>query len=222
MASRDGPQGPAPDRGDGDLTSVRIRGALAGDPAGLQWIVSHFHPLVLAQVRLRLGGPAAPPEDVRDLADEVWLVTLRRLQDLRPVEGHLAPVLARFLTTTSIHLCNNHLRAEARRGAAIRPEPRAETSGSVNPDPEAAQSGVITRASRKDLDLAITGALARLSEAQRSVLVLRLLEGSRNREIAVTLGVAANTVAVTYRRALEALRKALPRSTFLELQRLRR
>lgn len=82
-----------------DPTTVRVRSALQGDEGEINWLVAHFHPLVLVHVRDRLGG-FATDDDVRDLADDVWLVALRRLGDLTPREGRLTPVLARFLSNT--------------------------------------------------------------------------------------------------------------------------
>lgn len=204
---------------DPDPTSIRVRGAIAGDREQLEWLVAHFHPLVLAHVRLRLGGARARSEDVLDLADEVWLIALRRMRDLAPAGGRLTPVLARFLATTAVNLCNNHLRSRARRSPASA-TPEHSAAGPV--DWPASESGVVTRASRGETNAAIAAALATLNDHQRSILVLRLLEGERNKDIAAILSITENAVAVHYRRALEAMRSALPRSTFEDLQRLGR
>lgn len=56
-----------------------------------------------------------------------------------------------------------------------------------------------------------------LPEDQRNVLVLRLMEHRSNQEIGELLGLPANTIAVRYRRALEALRERLPRELCAEL-----
>src|SRR5688572_27414539 len=61
----------------GEPTSTRLRRAIDGDRESFGWVVAHFDPLVIAQVRLRLGAAAPTDDAIRDVVDEVWLVTLR-------------------------------------------------------------------------------------------------------------------------------------------------
>jgi len=187
-----------------EQTSIHVRRAIDGDRGSIGWLVSHFHPFVAAQVRLRLGSRETA-HDVEDLTGEVRLVTLRRLSDLEPRGGRFAPVLVRFLGTTVVQLCNNHLRrcirGEARRGDADR-EPVLE-------ELPADTLGVVTRASAGEFGEQVRHCLDTMPEDKRNVLVLRLMEHATNQEIAQSLGIPANTVAVRYRRALEELRQQL-------------
>ena len=96
-----------------DLTSFHAQRAAQGERESLAWLVAHFQPLVAAQVRMRLGARARP-EDVEDVCSEVWLVLVRRMNTLAPRDGRWAPVVARFLGTTALQLCNNHLRSRLR------------------------------------------------------------------------------------------------------------
>jgi len=209
-----------------EATSSRVQRAVGGDRERLGWVVAHFDPFVIAQVRLRLGAAAPQPDEIRDVVDEIWLVLLGKIGDLRPREGRLTPVLLKFLTTASFNVCNNHLRRaiadkdrRPHRDDAARP-------GSATPfsiaQLAARQTGVATRASWREIGERIGGALDSLEPDKVELLVLRLLEQRSNVEIATLLGIPRNTVAVRYRRALEKLRAALPSGIFADMLAIRR
>jgi RNA polymerase sigma-70 factor (ECF subfamily) len=198
-----------------DLTSFHAQRAAQGERESLAWLVAHFQPLVAAQVRMRLGA-RSQAQDVDDVCAEVWLVLVRRMDTLAPRDGRWAPVVARFLGTTALQVCNNHLRSRLRHGGTA--GAAADTSAVRPEDALAAETrGVLTRAVEADLGAAVRAALDRLSQDQREVLVLRLLEQRSNQEIAGILGVPANTVAVRYKRAIEELKARLPAGAFDEL-----
>jgi RNA polymerase sigma factor (sigma-70 family) len=207
-----------------EATSIHLKRAVGGDQASLGWIVAHFDPFLVAQVRLRLGSSVTDADEIRDVVDEIWLVTLGRIGDLRPRENRLGPVLVKFLATTSFNVCNNHLRkriAQRVRGGPV--QPRQPAAGTPTIARIAArQNGVLTQASWREVGAAIGAALDGIEPDKVEVLVLRLVEQRSNVEIAAMLGIPRNTVAVRYRRALERLRGALPPSLFGDLLSLRR
>jgi RNA polymerase sigma factor (sigma-70 family) len=202
-----------------DQTSIHVQQAIAGDPQSIGWVIAHFQPLCKAQVRLRIGMHAGP-EDVDDLLSELWLVTLRRLPELRPREGRYAPVLVRFLGSTALNLCNNFLRARIRRKAGW----GADEHPNGGPVDELADEtrGVVSRAIAGEVHEQVERCLLGLDATKRDVLVLRLMEQRTNKEIAATLRLEPNTVAVRYRRALEELRRCLPKELFQDLRHVRR
>jgi RNA polymerase sigma factor (sigma-70 family) len=209
-----------------EATSIRVQRAVAGDRESLGWIVAHFDPFVIAQVRLRLGLAAPTGDEVRDVVDEIWLVLLARIGDLKPREGRLTPVLLKFLTTATFNVVNNHLRRViADKGRRNAPEP-ARPSGATTPfsvaQLVARQTGVPTRASLREISEQIGAALDALEPDKVEVLVLRLVEQRSNVEIASLLGIPRNTVAVRYRRALEKLRASVPATIFADVLALRR
>ncbi len=204
-----------------DQTSLHAQRAARGERDSLAWLVAHLQPLVAAQVRLRLGWRART-EDVEDVCAEVWLVLVRRIGSLEPRDGRWAPVVARFLGTTALQLCNNHLRGRLRRGGQA--APAGDGTSIARPEDLLADEtrGLLTRAADDDLGTRVRAALERLPRDQREVLVLRLLEQRTNQEIAQILEVPPNTVAVRYRRAIEELRARLPPGAFDELWSARR
>jgi RNA polymerase sigma factor (sigma-70 family) len=203
-----------------DNTSIFVNRAVGGEAEGIEWIVERFQPLVRAQVRIRLRGRGTS-QDVEDLANDVWLVTLSNLSRLEAREGRMAPVLVRYLGTTVLRTCNNFLRRSARLG----PRGAGRTSDEDGEDRPRGVSilpaetiGVLTRVARKDQGLLAQGYLDGLAPDKRDVLVLRIMEQRSNQEIAELLELQPNTVAVRYKRALEELRRVLPSEVLEDLQ----
>ena len=190
-----------------DHTSFHVRRAHTGDPASLEWIVTRFHPLLLAQARyrLRIGRSACEPED---LVSEVWATTLPKLAELDLTGGHEAATLASFLATTLRNKANNLARRR------IRDRANAE-SGSFELPEET--RGALTRAIATETCDRVLTALEELSEAEREVIVLRAIEQVSNGAAATLLGTTPNAVSLRYNRALESLRQKLPNSVFDEL-----
>ncbi|MCP3920395.1 MAG: RNA polymerase sigma factor [bacterium] len=197
-----------------DQTSLHLRAAVEGAAGSLEWIVIHFGPFLEAQIRFRLGRGGKNDTDVEDVVAEVWMRVLPRLSDLQARDGHLAPVLAKFLSTTALNLTNNSLRARIRLLARGHGEKDPGQDDAGDPlDEQARQTlGILTRIEANETCGLIREALGALSEVRRQVLVLRLFEQRSNREVAEILDVRANTAAVHYKRGIEELRARLPSS----------
>ena len=183
----------------------------------MEWVVAHFHPLVQAQIRMRLGPRASKNHhDVEDLAADVWLVALQRVRELKPRHERYTPVLVKFLATTAINRCNNFLRELVRRPKAGRHD--ASSRGSSRPEPmdrfTADTLEVVSSISQNEIQALISKCLRELPPDKEEVLLLRLVEQRSNGEISEILGLQPNAVAVRYRRALQELRRRLPRSVF--------
>src|SRR5262245_54198051 len=96
--------------GDPTATSVRVRGAIAGDREGLGWTVTRFTPLLRAQAVWRLGQLSGQV-DVDDILAEAWLVMLNRRNDLVLDGRRATPRLLTFLGTTILNLVNKRFEA---------------------------------------------------------------------------------------------------------------
>lgn len=197
-------------------TSILLQRAIRGDRDSLERVVAHLTPFVEAQVRFRLGGLSRNQADVEDLVSEVWAVVLRKLPELHPVEGHFEAVLSKYLSTTSSHLCNNFLRRHVRQKIKRRGTRDSSRDRVLEQLPQETRS-ILTRVFHAEIAVLIRSTLDRLSDDKRQLLVLRLLEHRSNQEIAEFLDIQANTVAVKYARALEELRRRLPKTVFQEL-----
>jgi RNA polymerase sigma factor (sigma-70 family) len=208
------------DDGDRALTgtSRRIRGAIAGDTDDLAWICEHFWPLLVQQARYRLRGRLQRSCEPEDVVAHAWQVALPRLRDLVARDGRYSPVLLRFLSTTILLRVNELLRQEVRRGF-VGPAAGDFATGSHGPAAEVPdlRPGAATacvHAERREL---VRQALAALDDADREVIVLRLVEQRPAAAVGVQLGIDANAVNVRLHRALRRLRTRLPQSVFDDL-----
>lgn len=207
-----------------DMTSYHVRRARDGEAASLEWVISRFSPLLRIQAEYRLTGPLRRLHDADDLVDEVWLVALERLGDLRPREGRWTPVLLKYLSSTLLNKINNLLTSHLRNPAPMSLEGGRSAGRSVAPIGRVAAGGtsVLGGALRHESQDAVHEALLRLEAKEREVLVLRGIEQIDNQEVARILGEQPGTVSKRFRRALGALRAQLPGSLFDELESYRR
>jgi RNA polymerase sigma factor (sigma-70 family) len=192
-------------------TSLRIRGAVAGDRDDLGWTIERLTPLLLAQARYRMRDRLLAVCDPEDVVAHAWQVTLPRLPDLVPRDGRLGPVLVKFLATAVLLRVNELLRIAARRAI------EHGASGSVVEQAADPGTGAATRAAARERHELVQRSLDALDAADRDVIVLRLVEQRPAAEVAGTLGLTANAVHVRLHRALARLRTALPASAIDDL-----
>ena len=208
------------DAGAGEQTTLQLRRAVEGDTRSLAWLVSRLSPLLFAQARYRLGPSLARRVEPGDLVNDVWLVALPRLGDLRARGGRLTPFLLRFLGTSLLHRTNKLLQAElrSRPAADLAPAPAEDAPGHGDLEQVPAETtGVVTAAVHRELHGVVLGCLDELEPRDREVLLLRGVEQHSNRTVAMLLGLSPQAAAVRYHRALKRLRERLPGSVFDEL-----
>jgi len=155
-----------------------------------------------------MGGALRRLVEPDDVVAETWLVALPKLRDLDPGAGRLTPRLLAFLSRTGVHIVNRQLEKLARRERIAPPAPAASEGGGRGPleQVSADMSGVVSRAMRDEEQRALERCLDELRDCDREVLILRGIEGLPNDDVADRLGVAPNTAAQRYRRALARLR----------------
>lgn len=193
-------------------TSIRIRGAVAGVRADLDWTVERLTPMLLAQARYRLRGRLQRIAEPEDVVAHAWQVVLPRLPDLVARDGRWSPVLLKFLATTILLRVNELLRNEARRavagGSAL-----AELAERLA-DPAV---GAWTQIVQRERNGIVQRTLDGLEPGDREVVVLRLVEQRPAAEVGNLLGITAGAVHVRLHRALGRLREALPAAVFDDL-----
>ncbi len=188
---------------------------MAGERADLEWVVDRFTPVLLAQARVRLGPRLQELNDPLDLVQDVWAVALPKLPGLIHREVLRADQLLAFLARILLYRVNNLVHRHVK-GKPLVQRDATGTGRAIDRLP-ASQSGVLTAAVRHERGAAVTDALAALPPGDRDIVVMRGLERSPVKEIAVALGISENHVSVRYRRALQTLRDALPNSVFEDL-----
>jgi RNA polymerase sigma factor (sigma-70 family) len=165
-----------------------IRFRATGDPAALAAVFDRVAPDLLA-VALHICSRRA---DAEDLVQDTFLVAIERAATWDPGRG-LFPWLVGILT---------HRRHRQRRSEARTPDPdRLREPTSEDP---------AFTAQRRELDSALSEAVASLGDVYRPVLHLYLRHGLDAKEIAEALGRPHGTVRTQVVRALQRLRELLP------------
>ncbi|GAA2686843.1 RNA polymerase sigma factor [Nonomuraea dietziae] len=133
-----------------------------------------------------------------DLAAETFLIAFRQRDRFDAVVGGVRPWLYGIAT----NLIGRHRRAEVRRYRAL-----ARTG--PPPDEEAPDQRIVDRLSADVTVDRLAGALARLSQGERDVVLLVAYGGLGYDEVAEALGIAMGTVASRLSRARTKLREVL-------------
>lgn len=220
-SSEDDNSGPESAPGEGAaLTTYHVRRARAGNASSLTWVVARFTPLLRATAQYRLGTTLRALHDPEDLVQEVWLITLPRLAELGANAERQTPILLKYLSTTLRRrirdLVEKHVTGKPRRAG---PGPDRE---GLEHDPlaqiPAAVTTLIRKLARRELKDLVGEALEHLDERDREIIILRGIEQHPYAEIAALLKTEVSGLAVRYQRALDRLRRALPRSIYDELE----
>jgi len=154
--------------------------ARSGDRAAFGRLYVRYLPMVHGLLLAHV-----PYTHVDDLAQEVFLQALRKLDSLRDTSA-----FGGWLATIARNRAHDFFRG-ARADSEL-PEALAAKTG--KPDPEA---------------LAALAAIRRLPEAYRETLILRLVEGMSGPEIAARTGLTPGSVRVNLHRGMAQLREML-------------
>jgi len=156
----------------GEITLTAIREIPGAEPArpNFEALMAEHKPRVLGTAYRLLGKL----EDAQDVCQEVFLRLLKNLATLD------APPQA-WIYRVTVNLCHDHYR---RRPTIVETE-------FEHPDPAPRIDRVLEMDERKRL---LTAGLSRLTERERSSIVLRDIEGLPTREVAAILGVEEITV----------------------------
>ena len=141
-------------------------------------------------------------EDARDVCQETFL---RAFRALKGFEGQAK--FSSWLYRIALNLCRDWIRRE-RRAPMVTPLDADTESPPVDARVETAEEQLI----RRDLGRVITSAMAALSEAQRTTIVLKEYHGLTFQEIADLQGCPLSTVKTRLYQGLGVLRRQLQRS----------
>src|SRR5262245_5271589 len=184
-----------------------------GDTAARSELLQRHQKRLRQMIAVRMDRRLAARVDPSDVVQDVLLEADRRLADyLRERPLSFNPWLRRIATDRMADLHRRHI--QARRGSVIREE------GPLQALPEESAwdlasrlfgqgSSPSARLQRQEVQKRVQDALARLSERDREVLVLRHLEKLSAREIAEILDLSEGAVYTRQLRALRRLRELL-------------
>jgi len=186
------------------MDSQRLRAMIAAARAGSEQAYREF----LSAYGPRLYGyffrATGSHHDAEDLLSEVMLRLVRRLADYDD-RGRFEP----WLFSIASNLVRDRIRRARTRPAARSIEAQSPDGAALAdrlPGPEApVEAGMI----RQDAHDALAGALSRLDEASRQMVLLRHFGGMSFREIADVFDCPVGTVLARVHRALKTLRQVM-------------
>lgn len=184
----------------GSSEAALISRCAAGDEAACTELVTE-HQRMVFHLGLHLLGDH---DEALDLSQEVFLNVFRTIGRFR---GQSA--LRTWIYRIVINQAHNRQRWWRRRHRAeqVSLEERVESKGELPPASELSEPDRVF--GQKELATRIWGALGRLPFDQRTVMILREIDGLSYDEIGFSLGVAVGTVKSRLTRAREALRVQL-------------
>lgn len=175
-----------------------VAAARRGDREALEALVQRYQRRVY-RFGLKMCGNV---EDARDLVQESMLAMARAIRDFR---GEAS--VSTWLFTIARRACIKKRRRSAfappreESMEALAAEPRGDVADPA-PDPE-------RRAASREIERAVSAAIAALDEAHREVLVLRDVEGLSAPEVASVMGLSVDAVKSRLHRARVAVRQRL-------------
>ncbi|NIV29817.1 MAG: sigma-70 family RNA polymerase sigma factor [Anaerolineae bacterium] len=170
-----------------------IQRAKKGDPSAFAELYDRYQPAIYRYIFYRVGDVAT----AEDLTGEVFVRLVEKI-DRFAYRGR--PLLA-WLYTIARNLVMDYHR-QAGRSLPLSFDRRLATEAT---DPEEAVERRLTQ--RR-----VAAAIARLTEGQRQVILLKFIEGLDNETTARTLGKSIGAVKALQHRALAALRRILERN----------
>ncbi|MDP9169123.1 MAG: sigma-70 family RNA polymerase sigma factor [Acidobacteriota bacterium] len=173
-----------------------IQRAQKGDPAAFNQMVSAYRRRILGTISRLIGRP----EDVEDVAQEVFLRLFFSLEQLRTPE-----VFEPWLYRLTVNACYDYLRKSKRR-------PESRMSDLSEQQVMMADAAAGSKARNEELEKrrirdTVTGLLASISDEDRILLTMKEVEGLSLKELEKVYGVNENALKVRLFRARQRVLK---------------
>ena len=173
-----------------------VAAAIVGDERAVERLLGRIRPLVIRYCRSRLGRTEHSCNTADDVAQEVCVAVYRALPNYR----NLGRPFLSFVYGIAAHKV-----ADARRSAARdRSEPTADA-----PDGVSTTAGPEQLLLRGEASEQMRALMDKLTEKQRQILVLRIVQGLSADETADVLDSTPGAVRVAQHRALTRLRRIM-------------
>jgi RNA polymerase sigma-70 factor (ECF subfamily) len=199
-----GPDSPLPEEAERLLEQVR-----AGDRQALDRLLALHRGFLRNLIDLRLDRKMRARVDASDIVQEAQLEAARRIDDFlqrRPMPFHLW--LQKTAYENLLRIRRQHVEAACR---SVENEAPLPEESSILLAHQLLGGGPTPSQELREQELArqLRQAVARLSEEDREILLLRSFEGLTNEEAGQVLGIEAGAASKRYTRCLLRLRKLL-------------
>lgn len=203
---------------DVENTAELLNDVREGDSQAVERLLARHRDSLHRMIQLRMDQRIKRRVDVSDVVQDVLIEANRRLQDYLK-----NPAMAFHLWIRQIakdRLIDAHRRHRVSAKRSIDREQPMAIRGTVDQssldivaqirDPQMTPAAA---ASQRELAMHVEGAIARLGEADRDVILMRHYEQLTNGEIATALGLTEPAASMRYLRAIRRLRELLDQDT---------
>jgi RNA polymerase sigma-70 factor, ECF subfamily len=181
----------------------------SGDKSAFERLFARYRPYLLRVVEARLDPKVLARVDPSDVVQEAQMEAYRRLSDYlarRPMPFRLW--LRKMAQERMLSIRRRHLEAKGRALGLEVPLPERSSLLLAKPF-LAAESTPSQKLDQRELVHCVHKAVARLSEADQEILLLRTYEGLSNQEVACLLDLDPQTASKRYGRAVLRLQRLL-------------
>ncbi len=203
---------------DSEETLALLRQVRAGEDRAFDRIFAHYEPQLRRFVELRLDPKLRPRLDPADIVQEACLEAMRRLESFLDNPPMPFKLWLRQITLDRVLMMRRRHVGAARRSVNREAALPDESSCALARQLLAADSTPSGRVGREELARRVRDAVARLSEADREIILMRTFEGLSFEEIARLLDVESAAARKRHGRALLRLHKVLTDEGLTESQ----
>jgi RNA polymerase sigma-70 factor (ECF subfamily) len=199
---------------DGDQTSELLSGARGGDAQAVDELLDRHRDSLRRMINLRLDQRIKRRIDVSDVVQEVLVEASRRLKDYLANPSMAFHLWIRQIAKDRIIDAHRRHRVSAKR-SVDREQPLAAAGAVDQSTMDLAgqlcdqQLTPAAAATQRELAVHVQGAIERLHENDRDIILMRHYEQLSNQEIAAALGLTEPAASMRYLRALRRLRIVL-------------
>ena len=179
-----------------------VRAAIDGDPEAFRTLVENYHRIVLGAV-YRLLAPRTP-QDAEDIAQEIFVKLSRAISTFDFAKQ--TKFSTWFYTFVRNH-CFDVMKKRRLKTVSLSGGRRHDDKGDF--ELPSKQGGPVQATQSEELRALLSTAIGNLPEEERSVFVMREIDGREYDEIAHDLGIAEGTAKGRLYRAKESLRTML-------------
>jgi RNA polymerase sigma-70 factor (ECF subfamily) len=203
---------------DSDETLALLRSVRAGDERGFDRLFARYEAQLRRFVELRLDPKLRPRLDPADVVQEAYLEAMRRLETFLDKPPMPFKLWLRQITLDRLLMMRRRHVGAARRSVNREAALPDGSSCALARQLLAADSTPSGRVGREELANRVRDAVARLSEADREIILMRTFEGLSFEEIARLLDIEAAAARKRHGRALLRLHKVLTDEGLTESQ----
>ncbi|MGN6544215.1 MAG: sigma-70 family RNA polymerase sigma factor [Aureliella sp.] len=203
---------------DADNTAELLKDVREGDSQAVERLLARHRESLHRMIQMRMDQRIKRRVDVSDVVQDVLIEANRRLQDYLQNPAMAFHLWIRQIAKDRLIDAHRRHRVSAKR-SLDREQPLAVRGGVDQSSLDIAaqlcdpQMTPAAAATQRELAVHVEGAIGRLGETDREIILMRHYEQLSNSEIAASLGLTEPAASMRYLRAIRRLRELLDQDT---------